>query len=120
MLNVRVQGKRHLFCFAPPPPPVFLHPPVTNYMLLYCPFLCKKIARASGCHKKFMLTKLGGAKQNRSGKSSEAGLPGTTPIMVFLWVFPIIAPHENIAPPLWYIYHDWGAIGYLTTKLGVL
>ena len=20
--------------------------------------------------------------------------------------------------PLWYKYHDWGAIGYLTTKLG--
>ena len=36
-------------------------------------------------------------------------------------VFPIIAPHEIIAPPppLWYIYHDWeGGIGYLTTKLG--
>ena len=31
------------------------------------------------------------------------------------------SPHEIIAPPLWYIYHDWGgggAIGYLTTKLG--
>ena len=36
-------------------------------------------------------------------------------------VFPIIAPHENIAPPpLWYNYHDWegGGIGCLTTKLG--
>ena len=38
-------------------------------------------------------------------------------------VFPIIAPHEIIAPPLWYNYHDCGgggggAIGYLITKLG--
>ena len=29
-------------------------------MLLYTTLLCKKIARASGGHKKFMLTKLGG------------------------------------------------------------
>ena len=34
-----------------------------------------------------------------------------------LGVFPIIAPHESIAP-LWYIYHDCGAIGFLTTKMG--
>ena len=41
-------------------PPVFLRPPVTNYMLLYRTLLCKKIARASGGHKRFTLTKLGG------------------------------------------------------------
>ena len=41
------------------PPPVFL-PPVTNYMLLYSTVLCKKIARAPGGYKRFMLTKLGG------------------------------------------------------------
>ena len=41
-------------------------------MLLYSTLLCKKIARARGGHKEFMLTKLGGggggegAKQNRS------------------------------------------------------
>ena len=37
-----------------------------------------------------------------------------------MWVSPIIAPNENIAPPLRYIYHDWGGgvRSYLTTKLG--
>ena len=44
----------------PPPPQCFLRPPVTNYMLLYSTLLCKKIARAPGGHKRFMLTKLGG------------------------------------------------------------
>ena len=35
-------------------------------------------------------------------------------------VFPIIAPHEIIDPPLWYKYHDGGggAKGYLSTKVG--
>ena len=45
-------------------------PPVTNSVLLYSTLLCKKIARASGGLKKFMLTKLGGggggSKRNRS------------------------------------------------------
>ena len=48
---------RDLFCS---PPPVFFMTPVTNYMLLYSTLLCKKITRAPGGHKKFMLTKLGG------------------------------------------------------------
>ena len=63
LLKVRFMD---LFCFAPQ---CFLSPPVTNYMLLYSTLLCKKIARAPGGHKKFMLTKLGGgggAKHNRS------------------------------------------------------
>ena len=47
--------------FRPPPAPP---PPVTNYMLLYSTLLCKKIARAPGGHKKFMLTKF--SKQSRS------------------------------------------------------
>ena len=34
-------------------------------MFLYSILLCKKIARASGSHKKFMLTKLGGGGRNR-------------------------------------------------------
>ena len=38
--------KSDLFCFAPPPS--FLRPSVTNYMLLYSTLLCKKIARALG------------------------------------------------------------------------
>ena len=39
-------------------------------MLLYSTLLCKKIARAPGGHKKFMLTKLGGGReQNRSEKT---------------------------------------------------
>ena len=42
------------------PPPVFLWPPVTIYMLLHSTLLCKKIARAPGGYKKFLLTKLGG------------------------------------------------------------
>ena len=50
---------RDLLC-PPPPPAVFLWPPVTNYMLLYNTLLCKKIARVPGGHKKLMLTKLGG------------------------------------------------------------
>ena len=37
--------------------------PVTNYLLLYSTLLCKKIARAPGGHKKFMLTKLGGGAE---------------------------------------------------------
>ena len=45
-----------LFCFAQ----CFLWPPVTIYMLLYSTLLCKKIARAPGGHKRFMVTKLGG------------------------------------------------------------
>ena len=28
------------------------------------------------------------------------------------------SPTWKYSPPLWYIYHDWGAVGYLTTKLG--
>ena len=35
-------------------------PPVSYDMLLYSTLLCKKMARATGGHKKFMLTKLGG------------------------------------------------------------
>ena len=68
-----------LFCFAPPitppitnwlysvsaPPPVFLWPPVTNYILLYSALLCKKISRAPGGHNRFTHSKLGGT-QNRS------------------------------------------------------
>ena len=34
--------------------------PLSDYMLLYNTLPCKIIARASGGHKKFMLTKLGG------------------------------------------------------------
>ena len=52
-----------LFCS---PPSVFYAPPVTNYMLLYSTFLCKKIARAPGGRKKYKPTKLGGGgEQNR-------------------------------------------------------
>ena len=48
----------------PPPPQCFLWPPVTNYcILLYNTLLCKKIARAPGGHKKFMLTKLVGGNR---------------------------------------------------------
>ena len=28
------------------------------------------------------------------------------------------SPPWKYSPPLWYICHDWGAIGYLTTNLG--
>ena len=45
------------FC---PPPQCFLWPSVTNSMMLYSTLRCKKIARAPGGHKKFMLTKLEG------------------------------------------------------------
>ena len=41
-------------------PPVFFMTPVIIYMLLYRTLLSKKIARAPGGHKRFMLTKLGG------------------------------------------------------------
>ena len=41
-------------------------------MLLYSTLLCKKIARAPGGHKKFVLTKLGGGGgQNRSQETIE-------------------------------------------------
>ena len=50
---------RDLSC-PPPPHPVFFMTSVTNYRLLYSTLLCKKIARAPGGHKKFVLTKLGG------------------------------------------------------------
>ena len=33
--------------------------------------LCKKITRAPGGHRRFMLTKLGGDKQNRSEKRNQ-------------------------------------------------
>ena len=49
-----------LFCFGPP---VFFMTSITNYMLLYSTLLGKRIARAPGGHKNFVLTKLGG--QNR-------------------------------------------------------
>ena len=52
-------------------PNVFYEPPITNYMLLYSTLLCKKIARAPGGHKRFVLTKPGGGgKQNRSYDST--------------------------------------------------
>ena len=57
-INLRISS------YSPPPPPsVFYAPFVTNYNLLYSTLLCKKLARAPGVHKKFMLTKLGA--QNR-------------------------------------------------------
>ena len=34
-------------------------------------------------------------------------------------IFPILAPFSrNYNPPLWYVYHDEEAIGYLTTRRG--
>ena len=42
-------------------PPVFYDPQLQiNSILLHSTLLCRKIARAPGGHKKFMLTKLGG------------------------------------------------------------
>ena len=25
---------------------------------------------------------------------------------------------SHYSPPLWYVYYDWGALGYLTTSVG--
>ena len=46
-----------LFCLGPQ---CFLWPPVRKYLLLYSTLLCKKIARAPGGQKRFILTKLEG------------------------------------------------------------
>ena len=45
--------------------PVFFMTPSYNLYFLYSTLLCKKIARAPGGHKRFMLTKLGGGGRNR-------------------------------------------------------
>ena len=43
----------------------------------------------------------------------------TVPFFWFVRVFPIIPPHENIAPHMVYLpLLGGGGIGYLTTKLG--
>ena len=55
--------------------------PVTNYMLLYSTLLCKKIARAPGCHKKFMLNKLGGRNKIDPNKNTNT-LKTTQPVGV--------------------------------------
>ena len=49
---------------SPPPHQCILWPPVSNYMLLYSTLLCKKLSRAPGGHKKFMLTNLGEQKRS--------------------------------------------------------
>ena len=66
-----------LFCS-----PVFFMPPVINYMLFYITLPCEKLAHASGGRKRYMPTKLGGAKQKRSdfGKISRKSY------IIFLWV----------------------------------
>ena len=52
--------------------------PIKNYMLLYSTLLCKKIVRAPGGHKKFMLTKLGGGGGEGGGQNK------IDPLSVFL------------------------------------
>ena len=47
-------------------PPSVFYDPQLQIICCYIALLCKKIARAPGGHKKFMLTKLWGPKQNRS------------------------------------------------------
>ena len=49
-----------IYSVSPPPPVFFMTPSYKLYVVIYSTLLCKKIARAPGGHKRFMLTKRGG------------------------------------------------------------